>query len=738
MKNLCILFVLALQLCSMHCEAQFQYTSEIDSLLKAFENESLGEEDRYDAVRKAIRGKYLMTDPDSSLILSKKYNKLSKQKKNTKAEASSLYFMGFSYFINGHEKAENDDSLAFELMRKSLVLHKEINNSHGIAEVYHGIGLMYSIRSTTHGITHYVDSTYKYYTKSVNLSLELKDSVNITKTYNQLARWYMYKKLDYNKAILIANEALEAVKKDGSDNTNKIQLDLLKAEAFFDLGLMEKSTDSFLDGYKTALRERNNFFLGHTMTRMNDIFRQSENHLKSIEILNEALDLVKVTQERWLEENVYAGLINAYIGLDSLETAEEYLELMCPNYSLLSYSNKCSICTGNIEIEKKNYKLARKHLKAALSDTETPVKTEIYNGLGRISQELKEFKSAESAYNSALTLSQEFGLFKEELDAQKGLYEVYKTLGKTAASLKAHEIYLDKKLEFEAAQNVASRASFEYKVDSEKRILADSLAYLADKSILATENKAQKKTIWLSLIGLAIITLLSLFLLQIYNKVRNQNGTISQALEEKDTLLKEIHHRVKNNLQVVSSLLRLQSNTTENEGALGALKESQSRVQSMSLIHQSLYQKDNLTGVQMKGYLEKLCGDLLQTYSLTEDKITLEMDVQDLNLDVDSVVPIGLIVNELITNAVKYAFPDNRSGTIWVNLKEENGKLHLMVKDNGVGIQSMDEMKETNSFGHRLINSFSRKLEADVSIKGDAGTEIKMIISEYEAAFSKK
>jgi len=152
----------------------------------------------------------------------------------------------------------------------------------------------------------------------------------------------------------------------------------------------------------------------------------------------------------------------------------------------------------------------------------------------------------------------------------------------------------------------------------------------------------------------------------------------------------------------------------------------------MSLIHQNLYQKENLTGIKMKEYLENLCHNLFSTYSISNDRIHLETQIQDLNLDVDSVVPIGLIINELITNALKYAFPDNASGKISIKLEEKNNQLLLMVEDDGVGIKSLDDMKSTNSFGHRLINSFSRKLDAEVNISSENGTKVEIKISDYE------
>ena len=148
--------------------------------------------------------------------------------------------------------------------------------------------------------------------------------------------------------------------------------------------------------------------------------------------------------------------------------------------------------------------------------------------------------------------------------------------------------------------------------------------------------------------------------------LNRQNIIIEKSLAEKEILLREIHHRVKNNLQIVSSLLSLQSNYIKDEQALGAVKDSRNRVQSMSLIHQNLYQEENLMGIDVNDYISKLADNLFQSYNIEPDKIKLIKEIEATNLDVDVVVPIGLILNELLTNCLKYAFKPGAEGAIKV------------------------------------------------------------------------
>jgi len=152
----------------------------------------------------------------------------------------------------------------------------------------------------------------------------------------------------------------------------------------------------------------------------------------------------------------------------------------------------------------------------------------------------------------------------------------------------------------------------------------------------------------------------------------------------------------------------------------------------MSLLHQNLYQKDNLSGVPMEDYLPKLCQNLFDTYNINGDFLRLTTNIQAIKLDVETVIPLGLIVNELITNALKYAFPDDRPGVISVELKEENECLMLAVKDNGVGFPETKANDTHNGFGHKLISAFKEKLNADINFTHTGGTKIELVIRSYK------
>lgn len=258
--------------------------------------------------------------------------------------------------------------------------------------------------------------------------------------------------------------------------------------------------------------------------------------------------------------------------------------------------------------------------------------------------------------------------------------------------------------------------------------------------LLSSENElsklklqASKRRNWIFGLGLLSFTILSLSLLWLYRKIKKKNEIIQEADNEKGVLLQEIHHRVKNNLQVISSLLALQGKYITDDHALDALKQGQDRVQSMALIHQDLYQSDNLKGVNTQDYFEQVVDNLFDSYNISEDDIELELDVQSIMLDVDTMIPLGLVINELVSNSLKHAFVNETNGKIKVKLTEENGMLTLEVADNGKGIQSLEEI-EGKSFGYELITAFAKKLKAEIVIDSEDGFTIKLIIRNYKLA----
>jgi PAS domain S-box-containing protein len=211
---------------------------------------------------------------------------------------------------------------------------------------------------------------------------------------------------------------------------------------------------------------------------------------------------------------------------------------------------------------------------------------------------------------------------------------------------------------------------------------------------------------------------------------------IKSSLEEKNVLLREIHHRVKNNMQIISSLLNLQTRYITDEKVVDVLKESQNRVKSMAMIHETLYQSEGFAKIGFSDYVNNLVTYLLQSY-VDRDHVKIITDVDvDIFLDIDTAIPCGLIINELITNSLKHAFPNLTNGQINIKLMRNNDKLILEVKDNGIGFPEMLDFRNTESLGLQLINSLVMQLDGTIQLKNDGGTEFKIVI--HEMKYSKR
>lgn len=199
--------------------------------------------------------------------------------------------------------------------------------------------------------------------------------------------------------------------------------------------------------------------------------------------------------------------------------------------------------------------------------------------------------------------------------------------------------------------------------------------------------------------------------------IAEQKHIIENSLIEKDSLLKEIHHRVKNNLQMVSSLLSLQTKNTRSKAAIAALEEGKSRVKAMALIHQKLYQNDDLSVIEMQGYIESLINSVQSVYKKGGHNINITIDAEGVELDIDRAIPFGLILNELVSNSFKYAFPnDEDDGKIYIHLRKIAGKEGFFeYTDNGVGLPEDTDERANSSMGIRLMNRLANQLQTNLN-----------------------
>ncbi len=344
-------------------------------------------------------------------------------------------------------------------------------------------------------------------------------------------------------------------------------------------------------------------------------------------------------------------------------------------------------------------------------------------GVALTSIELNDFQKAQTFLEEAKPLAgNNHYLLKDIYLAYGKISQRTGNLNKALDYLELAQEHKDSLFKIQVARQVEELET-KYEVEQKEKdlALASTEKALAEAKLNGSRNFNMALIMCILLLGAFIFWL---------NRL---NKKIKKGAEEKETLLKEIHHRVKNNLQVISALLTLQARHIKDDRARVALKEGQDRVESMALIHRNLYQFDNLKGVNTQEYLDKLLENLLSSYQTDTMQIELNTDIDSIWLDVDTMIPLGLTINELVSNALKHAFKNKSKGQIYIALKDLGDNLHLTIKDDGDGVQDLENFTDS-SFGYSLINSFARKLSADLTFKNEDGFTLEMLIHSFQRA----
>jgi two-component sensor histidine kinase len=388
----------------------------------------------------------------------------------------------------------------------------------------------------------------------------------------------------------------------------------------------------------------------------------------------------------------------------------------------------------------------RKKFKEAIP----PLKKDIYYSL-----KARNLLSAANSYNliaECFLELKDYGLARKYIDSCKPLIEEIRELAPTLSNMlveakyykytgnlnKAADFY-DKYIQFKDSitqvdnetKLLNQQVSFEmYQKES---LLIEKEKIIQKNQLMSEQQKTQRSYLILGMVILFFIILLLVINTQmnkrrhselnIKNKhILQQKNAIENALKEKEFLIKEIHHRVKNNLQIISSMLNLQAETINDAAAKEVLQESRLRINSMALIHQLLYTKNNMLNVMISDYLSTLLSQIEKSYSNISRKIITELQCDNVNIDLDTAIPLGLIVNELVTNSYKHAFQTKDSGTIVVTFhcNKEGKDYTLKVRDNGSGFDH--DNKKQHSLGMELIQMLAEQLNGKMVFRNENGT----------------
>ncbi len=572
----------------------------------------------------------------------------------------------------------------------------------------------------------------------LNSSEKIKDSISIQQ-YRMMQAQIYYDLGEYDTSIAIADELYDEKQKMDLP-TKKVLLDLMDDD-YAQLKLYDKQLEVRQEKKDLGITSSIAFYdiysnMGFYRKAMNDYIMEMKKTVRD----DDYLALAK-----------YHNNVGNYLRLDKSSSVAlaKYKEAM--GYLTVFLNNINQVKTEN-EIVEGNM-----------------LKGTIEGNIGKCYTQLKQYAEAIPLLESSIATTKEYDKGKFSSDIVENTLDLaecnlqldkFKTAREylndglrpvsTENILKMNRLYaayFDKMGEYKAASNYLKKnARIRDSITTTDAVLKQQqLKALVGRDLLNTKtildeqklalernrNEMQAKDERINFVFISLVfTLLGFagmvyaYLKSIKNQrlIAEQKHIIENALIEKDSLLKEIHHRVKNNLQMVSSLLSLQTKNTRSKAAIEALEEGKSRVKAMALIHQKLYQNDDLSVIEMQGYIESLINSIQSVYKKGGHNINITIDAEGTELDIDRAIPFGLILNELVSNSFKYAFPeDDENGKIYIHLSKNGDNGFFEYSDNGIGLPEDTDQRANSSMGIRLMNRLVNQLQSTMNI--DKSTE---------------
>ena len=543
----------------------------------------------------------------------------------------------------------------------------------------------------------------------------------------------------------------------GRNHANMVELD--SAMAFFDKASA---------GYKAINNTRGE---ATTKFKIAWVYKRKGEVDKALNYDLAALKLMELLDDKRGICDAMSRVADDLMRMDKLKESKSYIEkaiAICEKYNLESeyyfvymQAGDLAINSGEFINSLKYYDLAKAEALKAPDDLAQL--SDVGNARGNALKKLKRYAEALKEYSSALASARKVNYQNAFTACLANLGEVNMIIGNYEEALKYQletiklmeageeftnltENYLHISNTYEKLGNLSKALEYQKKA-LDSRDKAASIESDAAMAKMLTQYETEKKEAriedqekqiqqqqlvqWL---GLGIVILLIGFIifgLITFRNSKRKSNLIANKNAENELLLKEIHHRVKNNLEIVSSLLSLQSAQIDDDSIKDAMMESQNRVKSIGIVHQKLYQGSNLGAIEMKEYFINLSESILDSFG-AEDRITLEFAMDSLDVDIDTAVPIGLIVNELLTNTIKYAFPNKENGKVSIKLeKNSTGILRLEVTDNGVGKSGIIQ---GTGFGGQLISLLTRQLNGTMKESNNNGTQVIFDFAQLKSA----
>lgn len=551
-----------------------------------------------------------------------------------------------------------------------------------------------------------LDSTQLYLQRSLALKEQAGDSATLTHPLNYLSQFYQ-RLGDWDKALFYQLRAV-SLKKMQNDSSGLAGQLVLVANIFAAQKNWPKTEEYAREAYQLAEQLHLRLYKARALTLL-AATRQAQGHPEqAIGFQEEAVSLLRQSKSGDLT-NELLELAELY---EQSGRPTESAPLLEEAYTLANQADdqallaKTELALGELAIQNGQWQIAQDWLEKSLANAQ--------RGQSR--------NLAAEAYRAFSNLYERKGQADKALDFLQKYFALKDTL------LNENQLQATRELE----------TRYQLKEKENAIQLLQSTTEL--QALRLREARRRQWGLAGGLLALGLVSGLAIYGIRLKQRsnrnLAEKNAQIVRSLQEKELLLREIHHRVKNNLQVISSLLKLQSAHLSAD-ARQALNEGRNRVHSMALIHQDLYRDEgNLTAIDAGAYIGKLTDSLFRAYNIRPEKIALHTDIDPIQLDVDTAVPLGLIINELISNALKHAFQQREHGRLEVRLKQQGDQLLLHVGDDGPGMpaDTFDTGKTAPSFGAQLVGMLTEKLGGRLRVSQGNGNNVELTITQFKLA----
>ena len=655
----------------------------IDSLVKTY-HASASLEKKLDAIDKILESasNTILVDKYSRFLLDYTSKKLKEKNASVSDRKLLQKYKGIAYNYKGlYEGGTGNRSVAGKCYLKSLELFEASGFKVGIGYAYNNLGANYHRRGD-------LDSSLYYYRKGLEINQELNEKRGVAS-------------LQYNMAAILETQ-----------------------------GRMVEAVALYHKAWKAFEEIKNAPGVAYTLNNLAAISFVLDDYDKAIEYQTRSMEAFKALDDdsgmSYCLNNMGAmyrekgDLDQAYILLQQSLEIRERIHMKAGIIDCLNNMSIIHSSRGENEIA---YQLL---LRAVRISRESKNKEQLANTLkniGELDIEHGHWELAKKRLDSALRIGREIGSLEVVKESAKYRMKVasHHKNWKKAYRMQSLYIELRDSTRSDEARNAVILA--EMRANHDKALLADSLNDAEQQRVEDLKNQQSIKQANLyttfGIAGAVLMLLLALVLYFGYKRKKAGNIILAEKNEENQLLLGEIHHRVKNNLQVISSLLALQERNITDEKAKAAIVEGRERVQSIGLIHKHLYQNNHFSTVEMKSYVSHLMDGLIGTLGEKSKPVKLELNIEECHVDIDTAIPLGLMINELVVNALKYAFIDVAEPLLSVSMSENEEELKWEIADNGNGKKA--EIEQSDSFGFKLIRSLTRQLGATFDIEEKEG-----------------